>query len=208
MRVEKLYVEADTLSTRINLHEKYSVNKYGFGNWIFDLYDFRAGMKVLELGCGTAGGWAAGSARLPEGVEVILSDFSPLMLQEARDTLRDETIFSFEQIDAQNIPCPDGAFDIVIANHMLYHVPDMERALAEIRRVLKPGGSFYASTLGENSLAELGDVYRKLEGRAAFSYAKDISFTLENGAGLLGNFLTRWSGASMRIRLRSRILTI
>ncbi|MCL2356063.1 MAG: class I SAM-dependent methyltransferase [Defluviitaleaceae bacterium] len=186
MQVEKMYIEADTLSTRINLHEKYSVNKYGFGNWIFDMYDFQPGMTVLEIGCGTASGWR--KKNLPEKVEIILSDFSPLMLQKARDSLRGEAVFSFAQLDAQNIPYPNADFDAIIANHMLYHVPDKNKSLSEIRRVLKPGGRFFASTLGENSMKELGDIYQKLEGSATFSYAKNITFTLENGANLLGEF--------------------
>ena len=187
-KVEQLYVKSDTLSTRISIHDKYSVNKYGFGNWVFDQYGLCEGAKVLELGCGTAVMWQ--NRKIPPGATIVLSDFSPLMLQKATELLQNNPAFSFRQIDIQEIPYGDAAFDVVIANHMLYHVPDKNKALTEVRRVLKPGGIFYATTLGEMSLLELDDVCRKLEGKATFSYAKDISFTLENGGDLLARYFT------------------
>jgi len=78
------------------------------------------------------------------------------MLEEAQESLHDSLCpFTFAVVDAQAIPYPDAHFDAIIANHMLYHVPDRPKALAEIRRALKPGGHFYASTLGANHLREM-----------------------------------------------------
>lgn len=51
--VQKQYQMTDNLNTRISVHEKYSTNKTGFGNWLFSHYDFSSGNKILELGCGT-----------------------------------------------------------------------------------------------------------------------------------------------------------
>ena len=61
---------------------------------------------------------------------------------------------SFRQVDIQDIPYPDDSFDVVIANMMLYHVPDLRKGLTEVRRVLKPGGSFYCATTGTHGIAE------------------------------------------------------
>src|SRR5438128_5363777 len=95
-------------------------------------------------------------SRIPAEWDITLSDFSQGMLDEARQRLRESPHqFVFAVVDAQAIPYPDQVFAAVIANHMLYHVPDRPTALAEIRRVLKPGGHFYASTVGVNHLREL-----------------------------------------------------
>jgi ubiquinone/menaquinone biosynthesis C-methylase UbiE len=189
-RLAKMYIKNDTLSTRIGLHDKYSVNKYGWGNWVFDQYAFQDGMNILELGCGSAGMWLNRDSRLPKHSRIVLSDYSALMVEKAKSLLHDQPSFSFEQIDIQNIPYGRDSFDIVIANHMLYHVPDQEKALSQVYRVLKEGGLFYATTLGKNSLKELQDIYRRLEGRASFSYSENVSFTLENGAALLGKYFS------------------
>jgi ubiquinone/menaquinone biosynthesis C-methylase UbiE len=65
------------------------------------------------------------------------------MIRETRANLaRLGHPFSFAQADAQALPFRDASFDAVIANHMLYHVPDISRSLGEVRRVLKPSGGF------------------------------------------------------------------
>ena len=187
-RLENMYVKADTLSTRIGLHEKYSVNKYGFSNWIFDQYILAEDMNILELGCGTAVIWNNREERLPRNTKIILSDFSPLMVDKAKNLLQSNPLFSFQEINIQEIPYDNNYFDIVIANHMLYHVPDKNKAISEVKRVLKKDGTFYSSTLGEVSLKKLNDIYLKLDDRASFSYTKNISFTLENGSDLLSQY--------------------
>ena len=147
-------------------------------------------MNVLELACGTGKVWKGKDARLPDGMKIILSDISQPMVIKARELLQTNPAFSFETIDIQDIPYENEAFDIVIANHMLYHVPDIQKALSEVRRVLKGGGKFYATTIGDNSLKELNDIYNQFESRAQFAYSKDISFTLENGGAMLNEFFT------------------
>jgi SAM-dependent methyltransferase len=57
--------------------------------------------------------------------------------------------------DAQALPFADRSFDVAIANHVLYHVPDRPRALAELARVLRPGGRLYAATVGRGHLEEI-----------------------------------------------------
>src|SRR5436305_15089237 len=86
------------------------------------------------------------------------------MLEEARRNLeKGGRAFRFELMDAQAIPFEDRGFDAVIANHMLYHVPDRGLALAEVRRVLKPGGRLYTSTIGGSHLRELDELVSRFE---------------------------------------------
>ena len=60
----------------------------------------------------------------------------------------------YRVIDIQDIPYAEGEFDAVIANMMLYHVPDLNRGLSEVRRVLKKDGTFYCATYGEHGIVE------------------------------------------------------
>jgi SAM-dependent methyltransferase len=95
----------------------------------------------------------------------------------------------FEVIDVQDIPFETGRFDVVIANHMLYHVPDRAKALGEIRRVLRPDGMFYASTVGEEHMGELWALVEAfVPGTLASTRRVSQGFTLENGRAQLA----RW----------------
>jgi ubiquinone/menaquinone biosynthesis C-methylase UbiE len=78
------------------------------------------------------------------------------MLDAARDAVGDRA--QYEIADVQELPFADESFDVVLANHMLYHVPDRPRAFAEVRRVLAPGGGFHASTNGRGFMKELLDL--------------------------------------------------
>lgn len=187
-KVNDMYIKKDTLSTRVNIHAKYSINKYGWNNWVFDQYNLNESANILEFGCGTGDIWVGREKQIPKNVNIILTDISPLMLEKAKEKLGYNDNFSFKIMDIQNIPLPDKYLDIIIANHMLYHVPDIIKALSEIRRVLKDDGILYTTTVGNDHLKELQDIYRKYENDVKFSYSNELSFTLENGEKILNKY--------------------
>jgi len=170
------YINADKLNTRISIHEKYSRNKQPFGEWVTGHYKLQPGERVLELGCGTGSMWRG--VTLPESCRVTLTDYSEGMLAEARANAA-HLCADFAAVDAQAIPFPDASFDVVIANMMLYHVPDIALALREIRRVLRPGGRFIAATFGENG------VVQAVEAMLGLQVQKNARFTLQNGGAQL-----------------------
>ena len=189
---EEQYRDASNLNARIELHRRFGTNPTTWNTWIFDQFRLPAVGRILELGCGPGLLWRANFERIPRGWEVTLSDFSPGMLAEARRTLGSHADrFYFREIDTQAIPYADGAFDGVIANHMLYHVPDRPRALGEIARVLAPGGVLYATTVGTNHLRELDALLERAlpnsPSRRSVSSAT-LGFTLENGAEQLESY--------------------
>jgi len=173
--LRKQYRDASNLQARIDLHAQFSTNTYGWFRWLFDHFHLPPRARILELGGGTGLLWRENRGRIPAGWDITLSDFSPGMLEQARDTLHGAGhTFTFTVIDAQNIPFDAGNFDAVIANYMLYHVLDRPRAFAEVRRVLRPTGRFYAATNGQAHLQELD----KLAGAFDCTHGP---FTLENG---------------------------
>jgi SAM-dependent methyltransferase len=191
------YHNASNLEARINLHVRFSTNKYGWHLWVFDQLNLPAHARVLELGCGPGRLWLENLERIPEGWDVTLSDFSPGMLDEAKRSLSDTTHpFRFEIIDAQSISFESERFDAVIANHMLYHVPDRAKVLGEIRRVLKRGGRLYATTNGSSHLREIVQLVREVNPAAtSLSGPSASEFRLDNGL----EELSRWfSEVSLR----------
>ena len=136
----------------------------------------------LELGCGPGTLWLKNQERIPAEWNVTLSDFSVGMVEEARHNLTSVVpSFTFQQIDAQSILLPDNSLDAVIANHMLYHVPDRNKAFAEVRRVLKPTGTFYAATNGRDHLREISQMQERFGIPDTIGTHTD-EFCLENGA--------------------------
>jgi SAM-dependent methyltransferase len=112
------------------------------------------------------------------------------MIQEAQHNLRDSgKNFTFLITDAQSIPLETSRFDAVIANNMLYHVPDRQRALSEIHRVLQPDGYLYASTMGEISFSEVKRLMTQ-NNIASIPWGEPLGFSLENGHEQLSFWFT------------------
>lgn len=186
------YRDSSNLGARVELHRRFSTNPYGWFPWIFDTLETLPGRaRVLELGCGPGYMWKECLDRIPEGWSITLSDLSDGMVDAAwRNLVVTSRAFKFEQIDAQSIPYPDETFDIVIANHMLYHIPDRPKALAEICRVLKKDAHFIASTVGDGHLAEINQWLKQVSPDMDFAPFAN-TFTLDNGLEQLTPFCSK-----------------
>jgi SAM-dependent methyltransferase len=191
------YRDDSNFNARVELHRRFSTNPGSFHRWVFDHLDLPAAARVLEVGCGPGYLWWTNADRVPPGWSAVLTDFSPGMLAVARRRLGGR--YAFAVADAGALPHPKAAFDAVVANHMLYHVPDRPRTVRELARVLKPGGALYATTNGRDHLRELDDlVARQLPGRVLSAHA--VRFGLENGAdqlraGFAEVEVRRWANA-------------
>ena len=186
--VENQYRNADNLNIRISIHQKYSVNRQPFGEWIMEHYDIRPGFRILELGCGTADMWKGKQHLLKDQTELILTDLSPGMIAAARENTTDFSGVQYQIVDIQDIPYPENTFDMVIANMMLYHVPNLQKGLSEVRRVLKSGGKFYCATYGQHGIMEfVNETLREynIKGRIG------DRFLLQNGGELLNAWFSK-----------------
>lgn len=188
------YQDSSRFNARIYLNHKFRTNKYPWPLWVFDQFEKPEGCRVLELGSGTGMLWTVNAERIPENWEVILSDYSQGMLDETRRNLSAiERKFEYKIINAEDIKMPDESFDMVIANHMLYHVPDREKAFSQIKRVLKKNGVLYASTASVMNSHELWKLMREfnhVQNQDSDSESVVRNFSLENGEEQLKKVFT------------------
>lgn len=182
------YKNAKNLNDRISLHEKYSTNKQGWFNWLFNQIDFSKVNRLLELGCGNGKLWQENRIDL-RNREIFLSDISEGMVEEVRNKLGSD--FNCIVADAEKIPFKDSYFDSIIANHVLFYLNDLNLGLKEIDRVLKSDGIFYCSTYGKNHMKEITEIVQNFDSQINLSNHSlyDI-FGLENGESILKKYFS------------------
>ncbi|MCY4020985.1 MAG: methyltransferase domain-containing protein [Chloroflexi bacterium] len=176
---EKLRIEDETLA-------KYAVPKCDFVKWALDNLAWQTDEVVLDLGCGRGNHYSRLIERAP-GITYYALDLSPFMLlnhpaESGRLALG----------NALQLPYADDSFDVVMANHVLYHLDDVDHGLYEIKRVLKPGGKMLATTNSIHNLPELQVLFRRaivlLSANGAHVHPPTLpsdSFALENGTRIL-----------------------
>ena len=121
--------DAATYETKLEITRKY----------------FRPGMEVLEIGCGTG---TTAIAHAPYVGHIRATDLSARMIEIARDKARAEGIdnVTFEVRSIEALDLPDASIDVVMAHNVLHLLDDKERAIADVYRMLRPGGAFATST--------------------------------------------------------------
>jgi len=155
------YANDANLAKRIRLHT-YTNRKGGWFRFLFPLYRLKPGMKVLEVGCGNSLLWRENRDRIPIDCDITLTDRSAGMYEGHRADL-EALGLKLATASAEDLPFPDATFDLVIANHMLYHVPQLPKALAELKRVLKPDGVFTATTISRTNNGPLRRLVRRFD---------------------------------------------
>jgi ubiquinone/menaquinone biosynthesis C-methylase UbiE len=175
------------------------MNPVSFGHWTLGLLTWRGDEHVLDVGCGPGSLLvemarhrqlfdAQGEAPIQGRTGILAGfDLSPGMVSEALQSATNLPVHFFTG-DAQAIPTPKGTFDVVMARHMLYHVPNIGQAVVEAARVLRPGGRFVATTNSAHTMPE----YHALRWRASARFpgmadpgSATHSFSLENGTSYL-----------------------
>lgn len=158
------YGDGSKLDARTALHQRFSTSALAFPDFEAGLIDWPSTPDVLECGTGTGRFWDNVAA--PSSASITVTDLSPGMVAIAVDRARSAGFDDVEgrECDVQHLPFADEAFDVVVANHMLYHVPDPGRAVAEISRVLRPDGVLLAATNGYGHMAEMNDAIAEVFG--------------------------------------------
>lgn len=106
----------------------------------------RPDMEVLEFGCGTGSTALAHAAHVSH---IVATDVSEAMLNIGREKAEQAGVTNviFKQSGVADFNVPDGSYDMVLALNLIHLLPDREAALANIHRLLKPGGIFISSTV-------------------------------------------------------------
>jgi SAM-dependent methyltransferase len=187
---EKQYKDPTNLNARIALHARYARADIPLYPWLASLVAWPEGGDVLEVGCGPGLLWEAIASLLPD-FRLTLTDLSEGMLDAAAEVvgqIGSIELVATEACDAQDLPFSDDSFDVVVANHMLYHVPEPARAVAEFARVLRPDGTLLAATNGPNHLDVITEITRRELGWSSGDFV-DRRFGRSTGGAILeGDF--------------------
>jgi SAM-dependent methyltransferase len=177
------------LKVRQETHEQYTVPSVDFPQWVLQRSQWRGDEHILDVGSGSGSYYASLRRHWPD-VTYQAVDISAEVLK--KHPARKNAVVA----DAEHLPFPDQCFDVVMANHMLYHVADLERAILEARRVLKPDGVFMAATNSLTSMPEFHALFRRgmlLLSTPGKIYSQpplpaQTNFSLENGTRILSHY--------------------
>ena len=186
------YRDSSNLNASVKLQDRFSSNKHGWYNWTFSNLKLKKNYKVLEIGCGNGALWTKNMEHLNENIEVTLTDICEDMINDAKINLSGyEDRFKFQIADPNNIPFEDESFDIIIANHVLFYMKNLDEVLSEVKRVLKKGGHFYCSTIGSTHMKELEQLVLGFNNNIKLSQEKfSNKFGLHNGEIILKDYFT------------------
>ena len=186
--VVEQYKTSVNINARIGLHRRFSHNPVDWFSWIAGQIPFENMEKILEVGCGNGQLWQQVPGEILEKREIHVTDASSGMVEDAAEALEKSGrgCLIFETEDCQKLSYEERMFDGIIANHVLFYVKDIYRALREIRRVLKKDGVFYCSTYGKEHMREVTLLVQEFDSRITLS---DVAlyelFGLENGQDML-----------------------
>jgi ubiquinone/menaquinone biosynthesis C-methylase UbiE len=113
---------------------------------MLDLARVSPGSRVLDVAAGAGEPAITAAKRVGPTGSLLATDISPNILAFAAQAARDQGVINLETrvMDGEHLELPDGTFDVVLSRVGLIYFPDQQRALAEVRRVLAPGGRIAA----------------------------------------------------------------
>jgi ubiquinone/menaquinone biosynthesis C-methylase UbiE len=157
-----------------------------FADWVLALLGGLADLDVLDAGAGV-GRFTTRLTRPPDAPRAVVAlDLFSSMLGTIRRRVDPMPRLALVNGDIDHLPFRQGTFDIVLANHVLYHLRDIGRGLDELTWVLRPSGRFVATTNAGRADVPVIRLHREIAARTGYDPETDTSqFSLENGAAIL-----------------------
>lgn len=136
-----------------------------FGQRLVDMTGLPAGAQVLDLASGRGAVLFPAAAAIGPTGHITGVDLSEQMVVELTQEIQRLALANVDvrQMDVEDLQFPDQSFDVVFCGFGLFFFPQLERVLAEVRRVLRPGGKFVVSLWDRSMDAEWAWFYREVQ---------------------------------------------
>jgi SAM-dependent methyltransferase len=178
------YQDPDLLRSR-QQHRTNPDAGLGFVEWLLDMLPLAGVHTILDAGAGVGRFTRPLAVRCQElGIRVVAGDLFPGMVTAIREATCAEGVpVDVAVVDIERLPFVGDAFDLVLANHVLYHLPDIDRGVRELARVTARGGLCVATTNAENIPIPVIDLHHAVLDRLGVRHDPDprSSFSLDNG---------------------------
>jgi len=181
------YSEAKNLEIRIKTHQKYSRSKIKWDKWLLEPLKGKEINNVLDLGCGN-GRFIFALYKMKIGKSYLGIDISREQIKNAKAEVSKRNLKNagFKEADVTEIKKIQNKYDLILCNHMLWHIGDLDTFLKDVSSLLTEDGLLLASTNSYDYMREMYDLHsricRKLKLHAALQKKiRNSKFSLENG---------------------------
>lgn len=186
--MQAAYGEEQSMQLRKKLHDEHTTPAINMPTWVSERFVWTGNEQILDLGSGS-GAYRETVTQYVDPQNYVGGDLSYGMLSALQRQAEGSTV-KLAQLDAEALPFADNRFDVVLANHVLHHMVDLDTAIREIRRVLKPAtGVLIASTNSEFTMPEFNTLMQRavrLLRQSPVQEMRDASiwevFSLESGS--------------------------
>ncbi len=190
-----LYKNNEYLMNRVSIY-RYMISQDNLWDWVWNLYPITKATTILEIGSGLGSYWQQNSNKLPHGCSITLTDISPAMVKATQlnnPDLDKNAHTNYNIADVEHLPFENASFETVFCHFVLFYTKNPEQALAELKRVTKPGGIISIITLNSNYCQPLYQLAHQLDTRFPTKDIATEQFDEQKADQILPNFFSSYN---------------